>query len=45
LCVGGAAGMFDGKWGEVTRDWRRLHKEEFYDLYSSPKLIRFIKYF
>jgi hypothetical protein len=21
---------------EVTREWRRLHEEEHYDLYSSP---------
>jgi hypothetical protein len=22
---------------EITGEWRRLHKDEFYDLYSSPK--------
>jgi hypothetical protein len=28
---------------EVTREWRRLHKEELYVLYSSPNTIRVIK--
>jgi hypothetical protein len=28
---------------EVTRDWRKLHKEELNDLYSSPNNIRVIK--
>jgi hypothetical protein len=28
---------------EVTREWRRLHIEEFNDLYSSPNVIRVIK--
>ena len=22
---------------EITEEWRRLHKDELYDLYSSPK--------
>ena len=28
---------------EVRRDWRRLHNEELYDLYSSPNFVRVIK--
>jgi hypothetical protein len=27
----------------VTVDWRKLHKEEFHNLYSSPNIIRMIK--
>ena len=28
---------------EVTREWRKLHNEEFNDLYSSPNIVRVIK--
>jgi hypothetical protein len=36
-------GVFGFKRDEVTGDWRRLHKEELNDLYSSPNIIRVIK--
>jgi uncharacterized membrane protein len=32
-----------GPKGEVTTEWRRLHNEELYDLYSLPYIIRLIK--
>jgi hypothetical protein len=31
------------KWDEVTRKWRKLHSEELYVLYTSPKVNRIIK--
>jgi hypothetical protein len=30
--------IFVPKRDEVTGEWRRLHKEELYDLYSSPNI-------
>jgi len=34
-----------GPWrDEVTRKWRRLHNEEVNDLYSSPNIVRVIKW-
>jgi hypothetical protein len=35
--------IFGPKRDEVTGEWRKLHKEELRDLYSSPSLIRVIK--
>jgi hypothetical protein len=35
--------IFGPKRDEVTGEWRRLHKEEHNDLYSSPNIIRVIK--
>jgi hypothetical protein len=34
---------FGPKRYEVTGEWRKLHNEEFRDLYSSPSIIRIIK--
>jgi hypothetical protein len=35
--------IFCSKRDEVTGDWRKLHNEELYNLYSSPNIIRMIK--
>jgi hypothetical protein len=35
--------IFGLKRDEVTRHWRKLHNEEFHNLYSSPSVIRMIK--
>jgi hypothetical protein len=35
--------IFGPKRDEVTREWRKLHKKELHDLYSSPSIIRIIK--
>jgi hypothetical protein len=35
--------IFGPKRDEVTGEWRRLHNEELYDLYSSSNIIRVIK--
>jgi hypothetical protein len=35
--------IFGPKRDEVTGEWRRLHTEELYALYSSPDIIRVIK--
>jgi len=34
--------MFGPKKDEVTREWRRLHREELNDLYFSPNIVRVI---
>jgi hypothetical protein len=36
--------IFEPKRDEVTGKWRRLHKEELTDLYSSPNIIQVIKF-
>jgi hypothetical protein len=36
--------LFGPKRDEVTRDWRKLHNEEFNDLYCSPNIVRVIKW-
>jgi len=35
--------IFGPRRDEVTMEWRRLHKEELNDLYSSPSIVRVIK--
>ena len=35
--------IFGTKRDEVTGEWRKLHNEELYDLYCSPKIVRVIK--
>jgi len=35
--------LFEPKRDEVTGEWRKLHNEEFYDLYSSPNNFQVIK--
>jgi len=35
--------IFGPRMDEVTREWRKLHKEELKDLYSSPNIVRVIK--
>jgi hypothetical protein len=36
-------GIFGPKTDEVTGEGRKLHKEEFNDLYSSPNVVHVIK--
>jgi len=35
--------IFGHKGDEVIREWRKLHSEEFNDLYPSPNIIQVIK--
>jgi hypothetical protein len=35
--------IFGPKRDDITGEWRRLHNEELYDLYSSPNITRVIK--
>jgi len=35
--------IFGPRRDEVTGEWKRLHNEKLYDLYSSPNIVRVIK--
>ena len=35
--------IFGSKRDEVTGEWRRLHNEELYDMYSASNIVRLIK--
>ena len=35
--------VFGPKWDEVTGEWRKLHNEEFSDLYSLPNSVQVVK--
>jgi hypothetical protein len=35
--------IFGPKKDDVTKEWRRQHNQELYDLYSLPDIIRVIK--
>jgi len=39
----GVRRIFGPKKDDVTREWRRIHTEELYALYSTPNIIRIIK--
>jgi hypothetical protein len=43
ICVPADIGLFGRKRDEVTEESRKLHYEEFHDLYSSPPVVRLIK--
>jgi hypothetical protein len=37
------SGIFEHKRGDMIGGWRRLHSEDFHNLYSSENIIRMVK--
>jgi hypothetical protein len=35
--------IFGPKRDEITREWKKIHNEDLYDLYSSPTILQLIK--
>jgi hypothetical protein len=35
--------IFGPKWDEVTGEWRKIHDEEFNDLYSLPNTVQMMQ--
>jgi hypothetical protein len=36
--------ILEPKKEQVTEDWRKMHNEEFHDLYCSPNTVRLMKF-
>jgi hypothetical protein len=43
VCENRVLRIFGPKRDEITGEWRKLHNEELYNLYTSPYILRVIK--